>query len=43
MTRYDRARLRYELIGGNGPEVESLAAEVEDFKRCCKVLKAVVQ
>jgi hypothetical protein len=41
LTRYDRARLRYETIGGNGEEVMALAAEVEDFKRLCKVLKEV--
>jgi hypothetical protein len=43
LTRYDRARLRYELIGGNGEEVMALAAEVQDFKRVCKVLKGVTQ
>jgi hypothetical protein len=40
-TRYERAKLRYELIGGNGPEIEALGAEMRDFSRLCKVLKAV--
>jgi hypothetical protein len=40
-TRYERAKLRYELIGGNGPEIEVLGAEMRDFKRLCQVLKAV--
>ena len=41
-ARYKRAELRYELIGGNGPEIEALSAEMEDFKRLCRVLKGVI-
>ena len=40
-ARYERARLRYELIGGNGPEIEALGAEMRDFSRLCEVLKGV--
>ena len=40
-TRYERAKLRYELIGGNGLEIEALGAEMRDFSRLCEVLKGV--
>ena len=38
-TRYERAKLRYELIGGL--EIEALGAEMRDFSRLCEVLKGV--
>jgi hypothetical protein len=40
-ARYERAQLKYELIGGNGPEVEALGDEMREFSRLCKVLKGV--
>ena len=40
--RYARAQLRYELIGGNGPEIEAMAAEMADFSRVVAILKGLV-
>jgi hypothetical protein len=41
-VRLRLARLRFEMIGGNTEEVVALGAEVADFKRTCKALKAVI-
>jgi hypothetical protein len=40
--RFERAQLRYELIGGNGPEIEALGDEMRDFSRVAQVLKGVI-
>ena len=40
-TRYERAKLKYELIGGNGEEIQAISAEMEQFKKLVTVLKAV--
>jgi hypothetical protein len=42
-ARFERAQLRYELIGGNGPEIEALGDEMRDFSRVAQVLKGVIR
>ena len=39
--RLKRARFRAELIGADETEEDGLAAEAEDFKRCCKSEDAI--
>ena len=40
-VRYERAKLIWELIGGNGPEIEAISAEMAQFTKLCKALKEV--
>ena len=40
-ARLARARLQFELVGGNTETIIALESEVSDFKRVCKTLKAV--
>lgn len=41
-SRINRARLRYELVGGNAEEIVALGAEAHDFSRVCQMLKGVI-
>ena len=40
-SRYERAQLVFELVGGNGEEVAAISREMAQFSAVCKVLKAV--
>jgi hypothetical protein len=40
--RYERAQLVWELIGGNGPEIEAIGAEMQAFADVCRTLKGVI-
>jgi hypothetical protein len=40
--RFERAQLRWELVGGNGPEIEAIAAEMKAFSDVCQTLKGVI-
>jgi hypothetical protein len=39
--RYERAQLRWELVGGNGPEIEAIGAEMQAFSDVVQTLKGV--
>jgi hypothetical protein len=41
-VRYERAQLRWELVGGNGPEIEAIAAEMQAFSDVVQTLKGVI-